>query len=90
MHYYVYVLYSLKDKKFYVGSSRNIKIRVESHFKGKVRSTVNRRPLKLILYECFFDKEDALKREIFLKSGFGRDQLRKALKNTLSKLKYIS
>ena len=67
MHYYVYVLYSLKDKKFYVGSSRNIKIRVESHFKGKVRSTVNRRPLKLILYECFFDKEDALKRERSIK-----------------------
>ena len=85
MSYYVYVLLSLKDYKFYVGYSKSLKQRISQHNYGEVKSTQNRRPLKLIHYEYFIDEKDAKAREIFLKSGFGRDQLRKALKNTLQK-----
>jgi len=56
------------------------------HAKGKVRSTKDRRPLKLIHYEYFIDKVDAKAREIFLKSGFGRNQLKESLKRTLTNL----
>ena len=42
-----------------------------------------RRPLKLIHYEYFVNKEDAEAREKFLKIGFGREQLRQALKRRL-------
>ncbi|MCL5438976.1 MAG: GIY-YIG nuclease family protein [Patescibacteria group bacterium] len=81
--FYVYILLSLKDKKFYVGFTTDLKDRLSRHARGGVRSTMNRRPLKLINYEYFINEEDAKAREVFLKSGFGRDNLRKALKRTL-------
>ncbi len=84
--YYIYILFSLKDYKFYIGYSVNLKQRLLEHSKGEVASTKNRRPLKLIHYEYFIDKADAKSREVFLKSGFGRDQLKKSLKRTLMEL----
>ncbi len=88
MRYYIYVLLSIKDKKFYIGFTSDLKNRLSEHAKGKVRSTKNRRPLKLIHYEYFIDKADAKAREVFLKSGFGRNQLKEALKRTLTALGY--
>lgn len=81
--YYVYILLSLKDCKFYTGFTTNLKRRIQEHARGEVKSTQNRRPLKLIHYEYFIDEQDAKAREVFLKSGFGRDQLRQSLKRTL-------
>lgn len=86
MHFYIYVLFSLKDGKFYIGFTTNLKDRLSRHARGEVRSTASRRPLKLIYYEYFVNEEDAKAREIFLKSGFGRNNLKKALKRTLGNL----
>lgn len=88
MKYYVYVLFSEKDKKFYIGFSTDLKNRFTEHIRGEVRSTKNRRPLILIHYEYFINKADAKAREVFLKSGFGRNQLKQSLKKTLLKLGY--
>ncbi len=88
--YYIYVLFSLKDHKFYVGFTANLKNRLTEHAHGFVESTRNRRVLKLIHYEYFIDKADAKAREVFLKGGFGRSQLKEALKRTLVKLGYKS
>lgn len=85
MRFYVYILLSLKDKKFYTGFTTDLKNRLSEHAKGDVRSTKDRRPLKLIHYEYFIDEKDAKAREVFLKSGFGRNQIKLALKNTLAK-----
>lgn len=84
--YYVYVLFSLKDHKFYTGFTSDLKRRLAEHIKGLVTSTKLRQPLKLIHYEYFVNEEDAKAREVFLKSGFGRAQLRKSLKRTLTAL----
>lgn len=86
--YYAYTLFSLKDSKLYAGFSDNLKTRFRDHLNGKVRSTRDRRPLVLIHYEAFSNREDAKAREKFLKSGFGRNQLKKALQNKLKELKY--
>ncbi len=86
MKYYVYTLLSLKDYKFYCGFTADLKNRLSEHAQGEVRSTRNRRPLKLIHYEYFIDENDAKAREVFLKSGFGRKQLKLALKDTLQVL----
>lgn len=86
MSYFVYVLLSLNDHKFYIGYSQNLKQRISQHKNGEVKSTKNRRPLKLIHYNYFINEEDAKAREVFLKSGFGRNQLKKALKRTLQDL----
>ena len=82
--YYVYVLYSLQDGGFYIGFTTNLRQRLVKHAKGEIISTKLRLPFKLIHYEYFIDKKDALAREEFLKSGFGRRQLKEILKRTLS------
>ena len=81
--YYVYILLSLNDKRLYTGFTTNLKNRLQQHARGEVKSTKNRRPLKLIHYEYFINKGDAETREVFLKSGFGREEMKKALKKTL-------
>lgn len=86
--HYTYTLFSLKDKKLYTGYSDNLKSRINDHQKGKVRATKDRRPLVLIHYEAFANIKDAKAREKFLKSGFGRNQLKKALQNVLKELGY--
>ena len=83
-YYIVYTLLSLKDKKLYTGFTTNLKNRLREHFKGLVTSTRLRRPFKLIHSELFINEKDAKARERFLKSGFGRKQLRQALKRTLN------
>ena len=67
--YYVYILKSLKDQKIYTGYSSNLKRRISQHQLGLVKSTKNRRPVKLVYYEAFLDKKDAQNREKYLKSG---------------------
>lgn len=81
--YYVYTLLSLKDNKFYTGFTTDLKDRLSRHARGEVRSTFNRRPLKLIHYEYFINEKDAKAREVFLKSGFGRENMKRALQRTL-------
>jgi len=82
--YYVYVLLSIKDHNFYTGFTNNLKRRLQEHARSEVSATTHRRPLKLIHYEYYVNKKDAQAREVFLKSGFGREQLKKSLQNTLS------
>lgn len=87
--YYVYILFSLKDKKLYIGFTTDLKARLINHAHRRVRATMYRRPLKLIFYEYFINQRDAKARERFLKSGFGRSQLKLALKDTLQELGYL-
>ncbi len=83
--YFVYVLYSLKDNKFYIGFTANIEKRVEQHERGKTFSTKPRRPFELLYYEAHISKEDALRREAYFKSTKGRTTLRQVLRVTLKK-----
>lgn len=84
LKYYVYILLSLVDNGLYIGFSTDLKRRLVEHAKGQVRSTKLRIPFKLIHYEYFINSKDAKAREKFLKSGFGRTQLKQILKNTFS------
>ena len=81
--YYVYVLKSDKDRKMYVGATQDLKKRLSMHNAGKINSTKLRKPLKLVYYEAFSDKGDAFAREQWCKTGWGRNQLRKMLRNAL-------
>lgn len=85
---YVYVLFSLKDKQLYIGFTTDLRQRFSQHQSGKVTSTKQRLPVSLIYYEAYKNVIDAKKREKYLKSGFGRSQLKKALATELSKLNY--
>ncbi|BAI79858.1 conserved hypothetical protein [Deferribacter desulfuricans SSM1] len=83
MFYYVYVLQSEKDKKFYVGYTSNLKERIKKYNAGGVKSTQNRRPLKLIYFEGCLNIDDALRREKYLKTTYGKRYIKKRLKNYL-------
>ena len=82
--YYTYVLQSIKDLAFYVGFTKDIKLRFEQHQKGYVESTKNRRPFRLIYYEACVEKDDALRREKYLKTHYGRLFIHKRLKSYLT------
>ena len=61
--YYVYILQSKKDCKYYVGYTSDLESRVEYHNSGRQRSTKHRIPFKLIYYEEFKTRTEALRRE---------------------------
>ncbi len=68
---YVYVLQSEKNQKRYVGQTCDIARRLNEHNSGKVQSTKAYRPYRLIYYEECGDRNEAIKRERYLKSGYG-------------------
>ena len=86
--YYTYILLSQKDSKLYIGYTNNLKLRKKKHDEGFVKATKNRRPLKLIYYECYLSEKDAKQRELYLKGGKGHAELKIQLKDTFKKLKY--
>jgi putative endonuclease len=79
--YYTYILFSEKDRKNYTGFTKNLKLRFEQHQNGKVFSTKNRFPLKLIYFEACLSEEDARNREKYLKTHYGKMFLKKRLKS---------
>ena len=80
---FVYVPLSLKDKRFYIGHTSDLRKRIFQHNRGKSLSTNYRKPFKLIYYETRLSREDARAREKYLKSGMGHRYLKNRLKNSL-------
>ena len=68
MPYYTYVLRSLKNGDFYVGSTADVYKRLVRHNSGKVRSTKGYAPWKLLQHEQFISRSEAVQHERFLKS----------------------
>ena len=68
---YVYILRSLKDGKYYIGSTSNLAARIAYHNAGKHRSTRYRIPFILVYSEEFPDIGEAEKRERQIKSYKG-------------------
>ena len=84
--YYAYILLSEKDDKFYTGFTNDLKRRINEHSNGRVDSTKDMLPMKLIYYEACIDEKDARAREKYLKSGMGKRYIRNRLKNYLKDL----
>lgn len=80
----VYILLCA-DRKFYIGFSSDLKKRVLQHKNGEVQATKPRLPTKLIFYEAYLDKYDALRRERYLKTDKGKTTLTSMLREFLSK-----
>ncbi|HEY5713825.1 MAG TPA: GIY-YIG nuclease family protein [Candidatus Gracilibacteria bacterium] len=72
MEYTVYILRSQKDEKRYIGMTRDLERRLAEHNTGMVKSTKNRKPMRLVYTEKFTTKEEASVREKFFKTGQGR------------------
>lgn len=81
--YYVYVLLSQKTHRLYIGSTNNLKRRFQEHQEGRGGEyTKNNRPFKLLFYEAFLEKSDAVKQELFYKSGYGREVVKQKIENS--------
>jgi len=84
--FYIYILL-LKNGDLYKGFTSNLKFRIKEHNQGKVKTTKNYRPIKLIGYEAYYCKSDAQRRERFLKTTEGRRLLRQQYKDVIGLFK---
>ena len=82
--YYVYLLESKSNSSWYIGFSSDLKKRLQNHLSGSGGQTTSRqKDWKVIYYEAYISKDDAIGREKFLKSGSGHKYLKKQLKHYL-------
>lgn len=72
----------------YIGYSSNLENRLKSHHYGNVKSTSNRRPLKLIFCEFYLFEKDARNREMYFKTTAGKRAIKLMLRSTLHTLGY--
>lgn len=79
----MYVIQSIKDSNLYVGYTEDLKARLQKHNDGQVDSTMYRRPFKMIYYEACINQQDALHREKYLKTTYGKRYIRNRLKEYL-------
>jgi len=85
--YTVYVLYSARYDKIYIGYSGNLEERFKSHNElGKKGWTIKFRPWDIVHTEDYATKKEAMRRERELKSASGRrwiwEHIIKNIKNT--------
>lgn len=71
----VYILLAADKDYRYKGSCRDLVERMKMHLTGKVSRTKNKRPLSLLHFEYFDQYTEARKRELYFKSGAGREWL---------------
>lgn len=77
--FYVYVLKSRIDGRFYKGMTQTLEIRLGQHNAGKVKSTKGYIPWELIYFEEFDSRIEAREREKYFKTGSGREFLKQKL-----------
>lgn len=69
-----YILFSEKYDKIYIGYSESIIKRFSSHnYFSRKGYTIRYRPWVVLHVEFYKTKKEALQRELFLKSGKGRE-----------------
>lgn len=86
MFFYVYMLQSKQTDRFYVGYTDNLIRRVKEHNLGLNQSTKQYKPWTLIYYEACRNRDDAKRREKYLKTSKGRRLLKRRVKDYLFNL----
>jgi len=79
--YFVYVLGNTTTQKHYTGFTTDLVQRLGQHNSGVTKSTKNRGKWELLYWEEFATRPEAMRRERFLKSGQGREELRRILRS---------
>ena len=84
MRYYVYILKSKKDEKYYIGQTVNLYERMNAHQRGSVKSTKNRRPLEMVYAENVKSYKEAINRESYFKRYKDTNKLLEVIKMAAS------
>jgi len=66
-----------------VGFTSDLNRRLKRHNDGLVESTRPRKPFDLVYYEACVNKQDAIRREKYLKSTYGKRYIRNRISNYL-------
>ncbi len=89
--YVLYILYSVSSVKTYVGFTADIIRRMNEHnFTESKGFTLRYRPWVLIHTENYETKSEAMKRETFLKTGRGREEVKIFVSNFLNRNRAVS
>ncbi len=72
-----YAIKSINRNYIYVGLTNDLTRRLNQHQLGENRTTRAYRPFILILKESFLNRIEARNREKYLKSGIGKELLKK-------------
>ena len=78
--FFVYILKSEKNGKYYVGSTGNLKGRLKKHNSGEVKSTKGLIPLKIVHVENYSTNNEAKKRESYIKKRKSRKYIESLIK----------
>ncbi|MBI3405479.1 MAG: GIY-YIG nuclease family protein [Acidobacteria bacterium] len=77
--YFVYVLRSQTNGKLYTGQAKFPVQRLGQHNQGVSKSTRGRGPWEIVYQENYATRLEAIRRERYLKSGKGREELKRIL-----------
>ena len=81
--FYVYILKSLKDGSYYVGSTSNLKKRIHRHNRGHSISTKGKKPLVLVYRKEYKLRLEAVREEKRIKSQKSRIYIENLIKAEL-------
>lgn len=74
---FVYVLKSMKNGRYYVGSTNDLTRRMAEHKRGKTKYTRNSGPYKLIYKRSFRTLKEARQKEYQIKKMKNREYIEK-------------
>lgn len=80
---FLYVLYSELTQRHYTGATSNLEQRLAQHNSDQSTSTKNRGPWNLVYHEEYATLREALQRERYLKTGTGREELKRLMREQL-------
>jgi putative endonuclease len=65
--YYLYIIKSLRNKRYYVGSTNDVDRRLIEHNSGKSKYTRMTKPFELVYKEEYLTRSEAGRRELYIK-----------------------
>ena len=77
--FYVYILRSLKNGKFYTGCTKDLEKRIERHNAGETKGNRPNKPFEIVYSEEFHDLKTARTREKHIKSQKSRKYIESLL-----------
>lgn len=78
--FFVYILKSGKNGKYYVGSTCHLQNRLEKHNSGRVKSTRGLVPFVIMYTESYLTNSEARKREAYIKRRKSRKYVESLIK----------
>ena len=77
--FFVYILQSMKDFSFYIGQTDDLDARMSKHSEGMSKYTASKRPWRLVYFEMYKSRREAILREKQLKGWKNAERYRQLI-----------